>query len=80
MTSPNPRGDMVRSLNICLICLSTLFMSLRFYVRGYMTKTLGIDDAFAFAAYVSFQEDLSHASVSNVAGCTIDLVEYGDQR
>ena len=55
MALSNPRGDMNRVLNICLIAFSTLFISLRLYVRGVMTKTLGADDGFALLAYVSYQ-------------------------
>jgi hypothetical protein len=46
------RGLISRDLNICLIVFSTSFVALRFYVRGFMLKALGLDDAFALAALV----------------------------
>ena len=46
------RGLISRDLNICLIVFSTGFVALRFYVRGFMLKALGLDDAFALAALV----------------------------
>ena len=39
-------------LNICLIFFSTIFVALRVYVRGFMTKSLGRDDLFALVALV----------------------------
>jgi hypothetical protein len=46
------RGLISRDLNICLIVFSTSFVALRFYVRGFMLKALGLDDAFALVALV----------------------------
>ena len=58
------RGDISRNLNICLIVFSSIFVGLRFYVRGFMTKALGLDDAFSFIALVSLLKYLSSLNVS----------------
>jgi hypothetical protein len=46
------RGLVSRNLNICLIVFSSVFVILRIYVRAFMTKSLGLDDAFSVAALV----------------------------
>jgi hypothetical protein len=51
--TPDYKGAGQRNLNICLIAFSTLFISLRVYVRVFMTKTPGWDDAVAVFAWAS---------------------------
>jgi hypothetical protein len=46
------RGVISRNLNIFLILFSSIFVALRVYVRGFMTKAPGLDDAFSVAALV----------------------------
>lgn len=46
------RGLISRDLNICLILFSSISVALRLYVRGFITKALGLDDAFSVAALV----------------------------
>jgi hypothetical protein len=58
------RGDISRNLNICLIVFSSIFVALRFYVRGFMTKALGLDDAFSFIALVRLLEHLPLLNIS----------------
>jgi hypothetical protein len=55
------RGLISRDLNICLVVFSTAFVTLRFYVRGFMLKALGLDDAFSLAALV-----WTHAVILNL--------------
>jgi len=64
------RGLISRDLNICLIVFSTSFVALRFYVRGFMLKALGLDDAFALAALgcLLAQSSLEIREVGNGAG------------
>lgn len=45
-------GNLQRNLNISLIAISTVFFGIKLYVRAFMTKSLGWDDAVAFLAYV----------------------------
>lgn len=49
---PSKRGDISFRLNVCLIVISTIFISIRLYVRGVMTNTLRWDDLFAAIAFV----------------------------
>ncbi|KFZ24150.1 hypothetical protein V502_01362 [Pseudogymnoascus sp. VKM F-4520 (FW-2644)] len=49
---PSRRGDISFRLNVCLIVISTFFISIRLYVRGVMTKTLRWDDLLAAIAFV----------------------------
>lgn len=50
--TPDYHGYTEINLNAALIGLTTLFFATRIYVRAFMTKTLGLDDAFASIAYV----------------------------
>ncbi|CZR57694.1 related to integral membrane protein [Phialocephala subalpina] len=70
------RGEVSRSLNICLITFSTIFVILRFYVRCFMTKVLGLDDAFSFLALpvLIAQSSLEIREVSYGAGEQITTV------
>jgi hypothetical protein len=43
------------------VVFSTAFVTLRFYVRGFMLKALGLDDAFSLAALV-----WTHAVILNL--------------
>jgi hypothetical protein len=46
------QGYKQRDLNICLIVFSTVFVFTRLYVRTFMTKGLGWDDAITVVAYL----------------------------
>jgi hypothetical protein len=46
-------GYVQRNLNISLVVISTTFFGIRLYVRFFMTKSPGWDDAVASLAYVS---------------------------
>lgn len=50
--SPEYKGDKVRDLNAALIAITTVIVGLRLYTRGFLSKTLGLDDALAAVAYV----------------------------
>ncbi|KAH6681516.1 hypothetical protein B0J14DRAFT_576537 [Halenospora varia] len=50
--SPEYKGNAVRNLNSTLIGVTTVVIFLRLYTRGFMSKSLGLDDALAFVAYV----------------------------
>jgi hypothetical protein len=50
--TPDYHGYTEINLNAALIGLTTLFFGTRIYVRAFMTKTLGLDDAFASVAYL----------------------------
>lgn len=52
--TPDYHGYTEINLNACLIAFSTLFFGTRIYVRAFMTKTLGWDDAFALIGFVCF--------------------------
>ncbi|KAK6085149.1 hypothetical protein SCUP515_00967 [Seiridium cupressi] len=51
-TTTDYQGFAQRDLNICLIVFSTVFVVTRFYVRAFMTKGLGLDDAVTVVAYL----------------------------
>lgn len=46
------RGQFIINLNLALIVISTVLMSTRLYVRGFMIKGLGVDDLIATISYV----------------------------
>lgn len=50
--SPDYKGEEVRVLNGTLIGITTVVIAARLYTRGFMSKSLGLDDALAFVAYV----------------------------
>ncbi|KAK9418293.1 hypothetical protein SUNI508_08254 [Seiridium unicorne] len=51
-TTTDYQGFAQRDLNICLIVFSTVFVATRLYVRAFMTKGLGLDDAATVVAYL----------------------------
>jgi hypothetical protein len=51
--APDYKGQTEVIVNSTLIGLSALFLGLRLYVRTFMTKSLGLDDAVAGLAFVS---------------------------
>lgn len=57
-TTVEDRGYLTRNLNICLIVFSTIIVGLRCYVRQFMLKSFGWDDALAVAAWVRTQHIL----------------------
>ncbi|KAJ9144980.1 Integral membrane protein [Pleurostoma richardsiae] len=46
------KGYLQRDLNACLIAFSTVFVTLRLYVRAFMNKALGRDDLMTGIAYI----------------------------
>ncbi|OIW34171.1 hypothetical protein CONLIGDRAFT_570796, partial [Coniochaeta ligniaria NRRL 30616] len=74
--TPDYHGYTEINLNAALIGLTTLFFATRIYVRAFMTKTLGLDDAFASIAYVLLvvQSSLDIRAVSLGSGAHIDLI------
>ena len=50
--SPEYKGNIVRNLNSTLIAVTTIVIGLQIYTRGFMSKSLGLDDALAFVAFV----------------------------
>ncbi|KAJ2898557.1 hypothetical protein MKZ38_003848 [Zalerion maritima] len=52
MAAADSKSDMLVGLNGALIGLSTVIMVMRLYVRGFMTKALGLDDGVASFAYL----------------------------
>lgn len=50
--SGSTTGDLY-SFSIPMMALTTLTIALRVYVRGYMTKTFGVEDWLIIPAYVS---------------------------
>lgn len=50
--TPGWRGWVMTDINAVAIALSTLFISIRIYVRTRMTRNLGLDDAIATISYV----------------------------
>lgn len=50
--SGSTRGDLF-ALSIPMMVLTTLAVALRVYVRGYMTKTFGVEDWLIIPAWVS---------------------------
>ncbi|KAI8633916.1 hypothetical protein F5Y19DRAFT_489352 [Xylariaceae sp. FL1651] len=69
-------GDIEINLNACLITFSTIFYGCRIYSRAFMTKTLGLDDAIATAAYLLLvtQSALDIRAVSFGSGTHLRLV------
>lgn len=49
------KGAGQRNLNAALIAFSSAFLTIRLYVRLFMTKSPSWDDAFAVLAWVSWQ-------------------------
>lgn len=49
--TPDWAGGTQANLNIALIVISGLFVGVRLYVRFFMTKTPGADDAIAVLAF-----------------------------
>lgn len=47
------RGPQLEGVVIALLATSWIFVSLRCYVRGILTKAFGVDDCFALLAVVS---------------------------
>jgi hypothetical protein len=52
---PNNRRNEVFAVATLFLVLSWTTVSLRFYVRGILKKTWGIDDSFMGATLVSFR-------------------------
>jgi len=50
--SPEYNGRFFLDLNASLIAVTTAVIAMRLYSRGFMTKSLGLDDALAFVAFV----------------------------
>lgn len=51
---PDSDGAILVNLNIALIAISAVILSLRLYVRGFMIKSLGLDDLVSSLAFVGF--------------------------
>ncbi|KAH7134480.1 hypothetical protein B0J13DRAFT_560515 [Dactylonectria estremocensis] len=49
--TPDWAGGTQAKLNIALITISSCFLGIRLYVRGFMTKSLGLDDLVASLAF-----------------------------
>ncbi|KAB5518048.1 hypothetical protein GE09DRAFT_1230721 [Coniochaeta sp. 2T2.1] len=74
--TPDYHGYIEVNLNSALIGFTTLFYGTRMYVRGFMTKTLGWDDAFATLAYCMLvvQSSLDIRAVWLGSGAHIHLI------
>ncbi|KAG4429185.1 hypothetical protein IFR05_015339 [Cadophora sp. M221] len=51
-STPDYKGGVHKALNATLIPITTLIFGTRIYVRVFMTKNAGLDDALAFVAYL----------------------------
>ncbi|KAK0120452.1 hypothetical protein ONS96_010666 [Cadophora gregata f. sp. sojae] len=51
-STPDYKGGVLRALNATLIPVTTLFFGMRIYVRLFMTKNAGLDDALGLVAYL----------------------------
>ncbi|KAK3684112.1 hypothetical protein B0T22DRAFT_384082 [Podospora appendiculata] len=74
--TPDYHGQTEISLNAALIAFSTVFLGLRFYVRGFMTKSMGFDDLVAGLAYtlLVIQSTMDIRAVSFGSGTHIWLI------
>ena len=62
-STPDYKGYVLQALNATLIPITTLIFGTRIYVRVFMTKNPGLDDGFAFVAFVCFRVLLSVNSI-----------------
>ncbi|KAH7176224.1 hypothetical protein EDB81DRAFT_751610 [Dactylonectria macrodidyma] len=70
------QGHAMRGLNIALILITTIIIILRLYIRGWMTKALGLDDLIATVAFglcITFSA-LEIVQVHNGSGTPMDQV------
>ncbi|KAG4420104.1 hypothetical protein IFR04_006763 [Cadophora malorum] len=51
-STPDYKGYVLQALNATLIPITTLIFGTRIYVRVFMTKNPGLDDGFAFVAFL----------------------------
>ncbi|KAK3934313.1 hypothetical protein QBC46DRAFT_300024 [Diplogelasinospora grovesii] len=74
--TPDYLGYRETYLNGFLIAFSTVFFALRIYVRAFMTKTLGWDDAIAGVAYAILvaQSGMDIHAVTLGSGAHINLI------
>ncbi|KAF6809459.1 hypothetical protein CSOJ01_06937 [Colletotrichum sojae] len=66
--SPNYSGDTVLRLNIALIVCTSTIVWTRLYVRAFVAKAFGLDDALALLAW---------GAVTTLSALDIRLVQYG---
>ena len=57
------KGYIIFNLNVALIVITSVIVTLRLYVRGFMTKVLGPDD---FLTIISFVSGFHQHTVSDV--------------
>lgn len=75
---PNSIGHHIYNLNLALIIFSTVFISLRLYVRKAIVKALGWDDFLAVLAWVCSQTRTRYHRLILHVGALRDSFRPGD--